>query len=519
MSNLKKEKNNNEEKKEVIDSKELTVKKKKRKIFQKFINMIKSKILINGVATILLIAIIIDIYILVNIGLQKVVLPEFDSTENKIHTLSEETKTKLKNLDSDTAITFINFENYMSAISLAEKYTLLNNKIKVERIDDLSSRKDLMEKYSLDTTSEAIIISSGENETILGDYDLYTYDYLTYETIDTTEEALTNAIINVTTKDKPKIYFMNTHTAYNVDYYFYMLIQLMEEDANEVATLDILSAGSVPEDCDTLVITTLSEDITTFEKDKILEYINKGGEILLLNGPNLTEKQLTNFQEILNQYGITIEEGMIYEGNSANMLYEFPAFIIEKIQSSAITEKLNMNTGIGFLGAASIEFNEEKKEELNVEYEKLITTSSQAFLRKNYEITTSYRTDTDSEEAEFVIGGIVNKKIDENNDSKLIIFGNELFASNMTLEEIMGTSTSSGALTYIVGLYHNADVVLNSIAYLNEREDIITIRKSYDSVTYTATQLEHNIIMAIIFITPLIIIIIGVIVWQYRRKR
>jgi len=71
----------------------------------------------------------------------------------------------------------------------------------------------------------------------------------------------------------------------------------------------------------------------------------------------------------------------------------------------------------------------------------------------------------------------------------------------------------------LVELYNNEDAVLNSIAYLNEREDIITIRKGYDVVTYTATQLQHNIIMAIIFIAPLIIIIIGIIVWQHRRRK
>ena len=41
-----------------------------------------------------------------------------------------------------------------------------------------------------------------------------------------------------------------------------------------------------------------------FEKDKIIEYINNGGEILLLMGPDITGKNLTNFQEILNQYEI-----------------------------------------------------------------------------------------------------------------------------------------------------------------------------------------------------------------------
>ncbi len=502
-----------------VDKKEMIIKKKKNKIFQKFINMINNKILTNTVSTILLIIIIFNIYILVNLGLEKVILPEFDTTENKVYTLSEETKNKLENLASDTTITFLNFEGYTTVIDLAEKYTILSDKIKIEKIDDLASRKDLMEKYALDTSSEAIIISSGENENLLTEYDLYTYDYLTYETIDTTEEAITNAILNVTTKDKPKIYFMKNHAAYSVDYYFSMIMKLMEEDANEVNTLDILSAGGVPEDCDTLVITTLSEDITTLEKDKILEYINRGGEILLLQGPNLTGKSLNNFQEVLNQYGISIEEGMIYEGKSANMMYEFPIFIIEEMESSEITEKLNMNTGIGFVGAASIKFNEEKQEELNVEYEDLIYTSENAFLRTDVTISSSTRTDKDSEVGEFLIGGIANKKLDENNTSKLIIFGNELFASDMTMENLMGTSASEGAQTYIVGLYHNADVVLNSIAYLNEREDIITIRKSYDAVTYTPTQLQHNIIMAIIFITPLVIALTGVMVWQYRRRK
>lgn len=521
MKVLKKDKKNdlisndeniqNDNKKQLIIKDNKSTKNKERKN--------KGRLLVNSIVTALLVIILIDIYILANIVLEKVTLPEFDFTENKVYTLSEETKSKLKNLQKEVTITFINFDDNDSILKVAERYIILNNNIKIERINDIASRKDLMEKYSLDTQSQLIIISSGENETQISDYDLYTYDYSTYETIDTSEEAFTNAIVNVTTEEKPKIYFMNNHVAYNLEYYFYIIMDLMRGDANEVNTLDILTVGSVPEDCDTLVITTLSEDITILEKEKILEYINKGGEILLLNGPNVTGKQLTNFQEILNQYGVTVENGIVFEGESANMLYQFPDFIVEKMQSSSITKNLNMDSGVGFLGAASIKFNKERQEELNVEYEELVTTSDKAFLRTNLEITTNERTDLDSKEGEFLIGGIVNKKIDDNNNSKLIIFGNELFATNMTLEEIIGGTTDGSAQTYIVGLYHNADVILNSIAYLNEREDTITIRKDYDSVSYTPTELQHNIIMAIIFIVPLVIIIAGIIVWQIRRRR
>ena len=77
----------------------------------------------------------------------------------------------------------------------------------------------------------------------------------------------------------------------------------------------------------------------------------------------------------------------------------------------------------------------------------------------------------------------------------------------------------SGYTMYTVSLYNNADMLLNSVSYLNEREDTITIRKNSDAVTYTATQQQHNIIMAIIFIIPVLIIIAGIVVWQVRRRK
>ena len=65
----------------------------------------------------------------------------------------------------------------------------------------------------------------------------------------------------------------------------------------------------------------------------------------------------------------------------------------------------------------------------------------------------------------------------------------------------------------------NKDLVLNSIAYLSDREEDITVRKSTGAVTYTATETENRVILAIITIVPLLIIIIGIIVWIKRRRK
>ena len=102
-----------------------------KNFFQKAGDVLKKRWLINGSKTIILVAIIIAIYIGVNILLQNVVLPEIDCTENKIYSLSQETRDKLKNLDKDINITLINYSNYLSVINFTERYVELSNHIKI----------------------------------------------------------------------------------------------------------------------------------------------------------------------------------------------------------------------------------------------------------------------------------------------------------------------------------------------------------------------------------------------------
>ena len=61
--------------------------------------------------------------------------------------------------------------------------------------------------------------------------------------------------------------------------------------------------------------------------------------------------------------------------------------------------------------------------------------------------------------------------------------------------------------------------MLNSIAYLTDRGDTIRIRKDTGYVTYTATQMQDNIVRLIIFAVPIMIIIAGIVIWQIRRRK
>ena len=66
---------------------------------------------------------------------------------------------------------------------------------------------------------------------------------------------------------------------------------------------------------------------------------------------------------------------------------------------------------------------------------------------------------------------------------------------------------------------NNKDILLNSVAYLTKREDTLTIRKDMKNTTYAATVNENRIILTIIFAVPIIIIIIGIVVWNIRKRK
>ena len=78
---------------------------------------------------------------------------------------------------------------------------------------------------------------------------------------------------------------------------------------------------------------------------------------------------------------------------------------------------------------------------------------------------------------------------------------------------------SSQYYSYAIDLYNNKDIILNSISYLTERTDTITIRKTDDTQPYSVTEQQDTIIRIIIFTIPFVIIFIGIIVWYIRKRR
>ena len=478
----------------------------------KFLNAIKNKWLKSAVLTVVLFAIIISAYIGIMYVINKYTLPDFDFTKNKIYSISQATKDKLQNLEEDITIYPYNMQQYVKEFTY--KYTNVNKHIKVEELENLTSKLDWQNSYGVDDSSSFIVIESQDKEKILFDSDLFTYDYNTYEQIDISEEAITNAILDVITNVKPKIYFIEGHNVYGEEYFQYLQGSLITE-ANEVEFIDLLVNGKIPDDCKLLVITALKEDITAKERDLILEYINNGGEILILADPNVNNIKTPNFSKVLDEYGVSIADGMVFERDSNKMLSGAPNFIISTInRDSKIAKNINMDLNLCVKNTTKLNIeSSEKLEEKNVTSEILATLSDKAFYRTDFTINSLTKTSKDEDASGAPIAAMFTKENGEK-ISKMIIFSNTVFATNQQV------AYSGNYAIYGLDMYNNRDILLNTVSYLTEREDNITIRKDKEDVsTYDVSDAQRSLVLGIIFAIPVFIVIVGIVVWILRRRK
>lgn len=478
---------------------------------KKIIENLKKKCLIDTSKTVILVLILFAIFIGINILVQKLDLQDIDVTKNKLFTLSESSINQAKSVNEELKIYLIGFGEGNSLEDLVKQYTKQNDKITYESIEDIQDRVDLKSKYGITDETQVIILETKNKNKILTIDDLYTYDYTTYTQIDVTEEKLTNAIVDLTIANKPKIYFLTGHNEYGINTEMTMLKAYLENEVNEIATLDLLVTNNVPDDTDLLVISSPQKDMLDTELEMITNYINNGGKILWMNDPTFKGETLPNFEKLSGLFGAKFEDGIILEQDASKMALQSPNYIIPNITNTKATKDIATDGGILLINASKIKIeDDEKLDELNVTSEEILTTGDTALFRKDATNTSTSKISSD-EQGSFTIGAKLTKTIDDK-EAVMYVLSNNFFVVDYPI-------TVGSNETYPIMFYNNKDYILNTIAELTNREDTISIRKDTGIITYTATEAQDRIIKIVITVIPALIIVIGIVIWFIRRRK
>lgn len=492
---------------------------------EKILEKLKSKWLRNTGMTILLIAIIIAIFIGINIGLQKWDPKDIDLTKEQIYSLTDASREKISSLPEQDKmeIYMFGYSETSSIVDFIKEYGRINKNIKVELVD-ANDRKDLVSKYNImtDDGMQTVLIVAGEkSKTYItvpsssysaGYSDFYTYDYTTEETTDITEERMTNGIIALSSVgESTPVYMLSGHGEYTAAREMALVQSYLTLENYEIKDLDLLSEQKVPDDCTSLVIASPEKDCTDFEASAIKEYISRGGNILWLSDPLSAKEEIPNFKSILDIYGVNVrQDGVIFERDTSRMVMGGADMVIPTIiGGNEIVEGLSR---VLLIDTGKLEFKE-NLDELNVIKTDLLMTSESSFFRTNLQETSLTPVEGEKQEAS-IVAAVLEKSNgdDEEKKSKLVVFANNLFATNSVIP-------SGNTQVPAIAFYQNKDLALNSIQKISKEKEEMAIRKTVSYTSYTATETQDMIIKIIIFGLPIIIILVGIVVWILRRRK
>ena len=192
-----------------------------------------------------------------------------------------------------------------------------------------------------------------------------------------------------------------------------------------------------------------------------------------------------------------------------------PNFVISTINSSSsITKNMTMDLNVCLINPGRLTIvSDDKLKEKNITIEILATVSDKAFYRTDLQNTNLSKISSDEDASGNTVAAMLTKQIDDETASKLIVFANTAFATNTQIP------ISQTHASYALDFSNNKDIILNSISYLTERENNITIRKNIEVVNYDVTEAQNKMILTIIFTIPVLIVVIGIVVWVLRRRK
>ena len=470
---------------------------------------INKKYLMNGSYSSMMIIVFVAIIIVINLIIGK--LPskytEIDVSEQKLYSISDDTAEMLKDLDKDVTIYQIaqNGSEDENISKLLERYEDESDHVKVELKDPVVNPKFVSNYTNSNISSNSLIVTCGDRYKIIDYNNIYEYqmDYNTYSYQTTGfdgEGQITSAIAYVVSEDLPVLYTLEGHGEKELD----STIREDIEKANmEIKSLNLLTEGNVPEDTDCLMIESPTSDISEDEKNAILEYLENGGKAIIFS--DYTEKKLENFNAILENYGVTTADGLVFEGDSQHYAMQMPYYLVPTINNADAAGDVS-TSGYYVLTpyAQGIQRLDDVRDTVTIE--SLLTTSDKAYSKINLHSTTMEKESGDIE-GPFELGVSITETLEDDKETQIVYYSTSNLLEGQTNQMVSGG---------------NEKLFMESLNWMTDTEENKTVSipsKSMEVSYLTLTDYDASFWkICTIGLIPGIFLVAGFVIWLKRRK-
>ena len=335
-----------------------------------------------------------------------------DVSDDKLYTLTEQTKELAASLTEDVTLYYIvQDSNRDDTVSrLLERYDDLSSHITVEELDPVLYPNFVSQYTSDSLTENSVIVVCGDQSRIVNYEDMYeqefNYTYYTYETTGFDAEGqITSAISGVSSGDLPTLYVLTGHNELQLDD---TMTRSIEKENIAIESLNLITEDAVPEDAGCLLIYSPAQDLSDAETTKILNYLRTGGKAVILT--DYTAQEMPNLASVLEYYGVTLEEGIVLEGDSQHYV-QLPYYLIPDINSTDFTSDLTGGSTYVLMAAAqSIQTAEEPRDGVSIS--SILTTSDASYSKADPQNMSTYEKEEGDTEGPFDIGVAITETVE-----------------------------------------------------------------------------------------------------------
>ena len=413
-----------------------------------------------------------------------------DLTENKRHSLSPQTIGLLKGLTTDVnAVGFFRSDQPGKRVAedLFKQYAGYAGGKFTWKVVDPDRDPTLARRYGVESYGTIVLETKARSEKIN----------------DAEEEKLTNGLVKLTREGKRVVYVLQGHGEHelgNTERQGFSEAKTALERANyEVKPLVLAREGKIADDAAVVIVSGPRTDLFPPELDALDAYLGKGGKVLVMVDPPFPQNvQDASVKRLLARWGVVPGDNLIVELSPIGRLFgigpEVP--IIQQYEPHPITRDLG---GITTLFPISRSLDVAKPAPTGVTVTPLARTSPESWGETDRQALQqgSARPDPQDPKGPLSVAVVATK-----DKARLVVYGTSNLATNQFLN-----------------LQGNRDFFLNTVSWLAEEEDQISVRPkdSRQSPIFLSARQGQLVFWLPVVVLPGIVLAGGVVALLRRR--
>lgn len=417
---------------------------------------------------------------------------QFDMTQEGLFTLSGQTKKILNGLHQDIdVVRFVRLPEQDQAEhqfdDMMAEYREQSRRIEFKNVDPVQ-KPEVAQEYGAKEMGDVVLRSGTRTQHVASTGG------------SPSESDMTSAILKLTQDTVKTVCFITGHGEKSItdtqEHGYSGMDQALKSEGYATKSINLVTGNGVPSDCEVLVAAGPTEAYFPQETAMLGTFLDNGGKVLIEEDPDTDPKLDTIYQA----WNVNVGKNVVVDASGVGRLFGMgpAAPLVVDYGDSPITKDLQRGMTFFPLARTAAEATPPKANITGVE---LLKTSARSFTIPNLkqkEVSFDPKIDT----AGPLSLGVAMSKTESGKTARLVVIGNSQFASNQ-----------------YAGMQHNGDLFMNTVDWLAQDENLISIRPktaTNRAITLTEAQ-ERTLWWFDLICLPGIIIFSGVYIWWKRR--